>query len=241
MRHFQEEKLSLALFHHHLLQEFWAEALSGRALKLLRALIPLSWIIDPAPLPPGAVLDGPRIAGRSLNDWRELASASQKERDLDHQDQWLSRDRVGRTQRCAGQRLLARRMAARAWSARFSLRQRICTFSKSTKSPSASSMRCFNRSQLRMDAIESLDAGGPTSTLCPYYFVIDGKTAALGSTRHVLSARQENHPRDAGCRVATSAPRQPGASSYRLNLRHSVPRAFRSRIAVSIGDSLRWC
>jgi hypothetical protein len=82
MRHFQEEKLSLALFHHHLLQDFWTESLSGRALKTLRSIIPPSWIIDPAPLPPGAVLDGPRVAGRALNDWRDLASASQKERDL---------------------------------------------------------------------------------------------------------------------------------------------------------------
>jgi hypothetical protein len=82
MRHFQEEKLSLALFHHHLLQDFWSESLSTSALKLLKELIPPSWIIDPAPLPPGAVLDGPRIGGRALNDWRELAGASQKERDL---------------------------------------------------------------------------------------------------------------------------------------------------------------
>jgi hypothetical protein len=82
MRHFQEEKLALALFHHHLLTDFWAETLSGRTLKLLRALIPQSWIIDPAPLPPGAVLDGPKVGGRALNDWRDLAGASQKERDL---------------------------------------------------------------------------------------------------------------------------------------------------------------
>lgn len=82
MRPFQEEKLSLALFHHHLLADFWAEALSGRALKLLKQLIPPSWIMDPAPLPPGAILEGPRIGGRGLTDWRQLAGASQKERDL---------------------------------------------------------------------------------------------------------------------------------------------------------------
>ena len=82
MRPFQEEKLTLALFHHHLLQDFWAEALSGKALKLLRGLIPPSWVIDPAPLPPGAILDGPHAGGRALSDWRELAGASQKERDL---------------------------------------------------------------------------------------------------------------------------------------------------------------
>jgi hypothetical protein len=82
MRPFQEEKLSLALFHHHLLQDYWAEALSPPVLKRLRALIPPSWVMDPAPLPPGAVLDGPRVGGRALNDWRDLANASQKERDL---------------------------------------------------------------------------------------------------------------------------------------------------------------
>jgi hypothetical protein len=82
MRHFQEEKLALALFHHHLLAEFWAETLGGRSLKLLQQLIPRSWIMDPAPLPPGAVLDGPLVGGRMLSDWRHLANASQKERDL---------------------------------------------------------------------------------------------------------------------------------------------------------------
>jgi len=82
IRHFQEEKLALALFHHHRLQDYWAEALSRRSLVLLRDLIPPSWVMDPAPLPPGAVLDGPHVGGRALADWRDLGDASQKERDL---------------------------------------------------------------------------------------------------------------------------------------------------------------
>lgn len=82
MRPFQEEKIGLALFHHHLLQDFWAETLSAPALALLRELIPPSWVVDPAPLPPGAVLDGPRAGGRALNDWRDLAGATQREREL---------------------------------------------------------------------------------------------------------------------------------------------------------------
>ena len=82
MRAFQEEKLALALFHHHLLADFWTETLSKGSFKLLKQLIPLSWIMDPSPLPPGAVLDGPRVGGRGLTDWRQLAGASQKERDL---------------------------------------------------------------------------------------------------------------------------------------------------------------
>lgn len=58
MRAFQEEKLALALFHHHRLRDYWAESLDARTLKLLQRLIPRSWVMDPAPLPPGAVLDG---------------------------------------------------------------------------------------------------------------------------------------------------------------------------------------
>jgi hypothetical protein len=82
MRHFQEEKLGFALFHHHLLADFWAETLGRRTLQLLKKLIPMTWVIDPAPLPPGAVLEGPRVGGRALTDWRQLAAATQKERDL---------------------------------------------------------------------------------------------------------------------------------------------------------------
>ena len=82
MRPLQEEKLGFALFHHHRLQDFWAEALSAATLGRLRRIIPPTWIMDSAPLPPGAVLDGPRAGGRALSDWRDLAAASQKERDF---------------------------------------------------------------------------------------------------------------------------------------------------------------
>lgn len=77
-----EEKLSMGLFHHHLLQEYWEETVPKRALKILQKLIPRTWIIDPRPLPPGAAHVGPMVGGRLLHDWRELAQASQRERDL---------------------------------------------------------------------------------------------------------------------------------------------------------------
>jgi hypothetical protein len=82
MRPFQEEKLAFGLFHHHLLREYWREALSGRTAKLLARLIPATWIIDPTPLPPGAVLAGPHVGGHAISDWRQLGDASQKERNL---------------------------------------------------------------------------------------------------------------------------------------------------------------
>ncbi len=96
-RPFLEEKLGLALFHHHLLRDFWSENLSRDGFKVLQKLIPRSWVVDPAPLPPSAVLDGPLVGGRLMNDWRDLANASQKERDLIlkisgfHEEAWGAR------------------------------------------------------------------------------------------------------------------------------------------------------
>lgn len=81
-RPFLEEKLGLALLHHHLLRDFWSETLSREAHRRLMKLVPKSWVVDPAPLPPSAVLDGPLVGGRPMNDWRDLAQASQKEREL---------------------------------------------------------------------------------------------------------------------------------------------------------------
>ena len=82
MRAFQEEKLSLGLFWHHRLEDYWRENLSKDEWKLLRRIIPQTWILDPAELPPGAALDGPTIGGKKLTTWRDLASATKKERNL---------------------------------------------------------------------------------------------------------------------------------------------------------------
>ena len=82
MRPFQEEKLSLALFHHHRLQEFWQENLNKKELALLRGVIPKTWVLDPAPIPPGATVDGPLVQGKRLGIWSELSGASKKERSL---------------------------------------------------------------------------------------------------------------------------------------------------------------
>jgi len=82
MRHFQEEKLNLALFHHHILEDYWRESLSKQAFKTLARVIPQTWIIDPVALPPNAVLDAPSIGGKPMTDWSQLIDASKKERNL---------------------------------------------------------------------------------------------------------------------------------------------------------------
>ena len=73
---------------------------SKRSYKVLKGLIPQSWVVDPAPLPPGAVIDGPVAQGKPLHHWMDLAEASQKERNLVlkisgfHETAWGSRSVV---------------------------------------------------------------------------------------------------------------------------------------------------
>ncbi|MGE9293807.1 MAG: hypothetical protein ACQKBW_09360 [Puniceicoccales bacterium] len=82
MKAFQEEKLNLALLHHHVLDDFWRENLPKRSYKTLKKIVPHSWIMDPVELPPNAVLDAPHAQGKPIRRWEELGEATQKERNL---------------------------------------------------------------------------------------------------------------------------------------------------------------
>jgi len=77
LKPFLEEKLWFALFWLRPLREFWRRELSERHFLQLQKVIPYTWLVDPAPLPPNAVLPGLEV-----NDWTEVAAFSQKEREL---------------------------------------------------------------------------------------------------------------------------------------------------------------
>lgn len=74
---FLEEKLWFALFWLRPLREYWRRALSERQFLALQKVIPYTWLTDPAPLPPHAVLPG-----LEAHDWDEVAAFSQKQREL---------------------------------------------------------------------------------------------------------------------------------------------------------------
>ena len=74
---YMEEKMWFALFWMRPLRDFWRRELGERHWLKLQEVIPYTWIIDPTPLPHQAV-----VAGLEINDWRELASFSQKQREL---------------------------------------------------------------------------------------------------------------------------------------------------------------
>jgi hypothetical protein len=174
MRPFQEEKLAFALFHHHLLQEYWEEALPAGPLKLLRSLIPPTWVMDPAPLPPGAVLDGPRAGGRALADWRDLASATQRERDLIikisgfHETAWGARSVV-----------LGSDCSREEW-------QQGVERALSLAPTNLHVLQAYRKPRRVGHALygaeaphEAREANGRLR-LCPYYFVVEGKARLSG-------------------------------------------------------------
>ena len=177
MRHFQEEKMAFALFHHHRLQEYWAEALGSRVTKLLRALIPSTWIMDTAPLPPGAVLDGPRAGGRAISDWRELAGASQKERDLIikisgfHETAWGARSVIQGND-----------SSREEW-------QQGVEHAVELSGTNLHILQAYKKPvRVRHPLYRPGADGGPTTVteadgrlrLCPYYFVVDGQARLSG-------------------------------------------------------------
>jgi hypothetical protein len=178
MRHFQEEKIALALFHHHRLQEFWAESLSASSLKLLRQLIPRSWVMDPAPLPPGAVLDGPRVGARLLSDWRELIAASQRERDLIikisgfHETAWGARSVVLGSDCSREEWQQGVEQALQLASTNLHLLQEY-------RKPKRLQHAIYDRPVA--DGAAAVAAKAGRLRLCPYYFVIEGQAKLSGA------------------------------------------------------------
>jgi len=173
MKAFQEEKLNLALLHHHLLTEYWRESLSKDTFQWLFKHVPHSWIMDPAPLPPGAVLGAPYIGGHPIHNWHQLVDASKKERDLIIKISGFDQNAWG-----ARGVLLGSDASREEWQ-------------QGVEEAIATSKRVFHivqeyRKPTRLhhtvykDGSEEQYQMQGRVRLCPYYFVKDGKAALSG-------------------------------------------------------------
>lgn len=80
LKAYLEEKMLIALFHHPKLRPYWIKELGEVAFSLLASIFPKTWIMDPARVPPYAVIPDLYIGGRSVSDWREIGKGTQKER-----------------------------------------------------------------------------------------------------------------------------------------------------------------
>lgn len=75
-----EEKSAFALLHHPMLESFWSKTLEDDAFETLRCLMPKTWVLDPRPIPPSAIIPDLLMDGSAVSDWRQLAHATQRQR-----------------------------------------------------------------------------------------------------------------------------------------------------------------
>ncbi len=162
-----EEKLLFAFLWQPQLEAFWREHLGAETTAHLRRIFPRTWIVDPTPLPPHAVI--PELG---INDWREMAKFSQKQRELVlkmsgfHEQAWGGRSVSVGQDLSAGEWAAAIERAVTSFSSNPFILQR---FGKSRLVPA----RWFD-----FEANEVREFKGRVR-LCPYYFV-DGKETKLG-------------------------------------------------------------
>jgi hypothetical protein len=75
-----EEKMLFALFHHPALKSFWHNALGDETVLFLKRLFPKTWILDPRPLPPHAVIPDLFVGESPVSNFMDLGKISQRER-----------------------------------------------------------------------------------------------------------------------------------------------------------------
>ena len=75
-----EEKSAFALLHHPALAPFWRNELGEELFVHLTSIMPRTWVVDPAPIPPSAVIPGLSVGGRTVTNWSDLGTATQKQR-----------------------------------------------------------------------------------------------------------------------------------------------------------------
>ena len=173
MRPFQEEKLFLALFHHPRLSPFWQETLSSKHYKLLKQIIPNSWLLDPSPLPHSAFLNGPQLNGLPLHDWNQLAHASQKDRNLIikasgfHETAWGSRSVT-----------LGADVAQQEWQQKLE-----AALNAFPETPYI--LQDFHKPKQLTHPIyqpdKTVQEANVRVRLCPYYFILDGQATHAGT------------------------------------------------------------
>ena len=185
-----EEKMLFALLWNRNLHGFWRQELGESFFNRLLRLVPYTWIVDPAPLPPHAAI--PEL---NLTDWRQLKALSQKERELILKVSGFSAHAWG-----ARGVYLGSDLSHADWAA--AVDEAIANFAHSPRvlqryhKPGLVEAQWFDFERNQLVPMKG------RVRLCPYYFVAgDGGCGARRAGRragHDLPGRQEDHPRHDG-------------------------------------------
>jgi len=175
---FLEEKLWFALFWLRPLREFWRRELSERHFLKLQEVIPFTWLVDPAPLPPVAVLPGLEV-----HDWDEVAAFSQKQRELILKISGFSELGWG-----ARGVHMAADLPQHEWSA-------VLANALASYGTHPYILQRFHKGKQVMQPY--MDSAGQLQTmqgrvrLCPYYFLADGRANLRGALATICPANKK--------------------------------------------------
>jgi hypothetical protein len=167
LKPYLEEKLWLALFWSRPLQEFWRQEIGEKGQKFLQRLIPYSWVLDPAPLPPHAVI--PELG---IQSWTEMERFSQKQRDLVLKVSGFSALAWGSRGVHVGSD-----MAAEEWAAE--VRRALEEFPTQPRVLQRFIKGAIARQDYAAENDEIVSLSG-RARLCPYYFVADERVTLGG-------------------------------------------------------------
>jgi hypothetical protein len=162
-----EEKMLFAFLWHAALRGFWRQELGEKTVSALQKLVPYTWILDPTPLPPHAVI--PELG---ICDWREMGSFSQKQRELVIKISGFDPDAWGSRGVTIGHDIPAGEWAAAIEHALKSFPNRPYVLQRFHRAA------VINAEWADVQAGEARTMKGRVR-LCPYYFVV-GDDARLG-------------------------------------------------------------
>jgi hypothetical protein len=167
LKPYMEEKLWLALFWSRPLQEFWRQEVGEKGQKLLQRIIPYSWVLDPAPLPPHAVI--PEL---NIQTWQEMERFSQKQRDLVLKISGFSPDAWGARGVYVGSD-----MPAEEWAAE--VRKGLAEFSEHPRVLQRFIKGALAKQDYVAENKEIVTLTG-RARICPYYFVVNDRVTLGG-------------------------------------------------------------
>lgn len=170
-----EEKLMFALLWNRHLRGFWRQELGASFFEQLQKLVPYTWLLDPAPLPPHAA-----IPGLELTDWRQLKDMSQRERELVLKVSGFSSEAWG-----ARGVFIGSDLAGAEWGA--AVETALAAFDQSPYI-----LQRFAKTRVVEAVYYDFAAGQAVSMtgrarLCPYYFVAGEGDAARATLGGVLA------------------------------------------------------
>jgi hypothetical protein len=169
MKSYLEEKLSFALFHHPCLEDFWRRQLGAASLARLKAIFPRTWILDPRPLPPHAIIPDVVVGGLPIQRWEELYTLSQRQRRLVIKPSGYSPLAWGARGVVIGHDQSQARWAQAVEAALENFERTPCVLQE---------YRDPRRVRVRVEMRISEEEG--RVRLCPYYMIVGGKAMLSG-------------------------------------------------------------